>query len=381
MDSASELHKWLTRKELQCGVKNHESAQLFTDNQRELKVLAEAIRDLDPNAESRVEGMSGGEVLGTALIMWLKNEADDIEVAKRVVKMVWPRMGAKRSLTHPEWAESCDTKLDLVSRIESWLRTYSARCERHLLKLSYLCPGCQHGMCTACNDAESRTQCPRCTEPIPQIPNGHQHSESSSSFGAPCLNLHALGEQWIEEVTDVDFVRTNTEGHLECDHLKFKAHIRGWKAGTRERRCQHLLKKPDHNLRKALLNATWKDILLVPQAWYPDHTPKYETQGWWYVPAEEVLGRTCKSCHAFRALEDFTGNKRKKTVPGICFGCKTEDDLASTQRGSGSSKMGPRTLLDFRPPFFASCICRQRYISRTPGITVQANLSAWPCTR
>jgi hypothetical protein len=103
-----------------------------------------------------------------------------------------------------------------------------------------------------------------------------------------------------------------------------------------------LLQKPDHNLRKALLNATWKDILLVPQAWYPDHTPKYETQGWWYVPAEEVLGRTCKSCHAFRALEDFTGNKRKKTVPGICFGCKTEDDLASTQRGSGSSTMGPR---------------------------------------
>ena len=256
--------------------------------------------------------------------------------------MVWPRMGAKRSLIHPEWAESCDTKLDLASRIESWLRTYSARCERHLLKLTYWCPGCQHGMCTACNDAESRTQCPRCTEPIPQLPNGLQHSDSSSSFGAPCLNLHALGEQWIEEVTDVDFVRTNTEGHLEGEHLKFEAHIRGWKAGTRERRCQHLLQKPDHNLRKALLNATWKDILLVPQAWYPDHTPKYETQGWWYVPAEEVLGRTCKSCNAFRALADFTGNKRKKTVPGICFGCKSEDDPASTRRGSGSSKMGPR---------------------------------------
>ena len=57
---------------------------------------------------------------------------------------------------------------------------------------------------------------------------------------------------------------------------------------------------------------------------------------------EEVLGRTCRSCHAFRALEDFTGNKRKKTVPGICIGCKTEDDLASTQRGSGSANMGPR---------------------------------------
>ncbi len=27
--------------------------------------------------------MSGGEVLGTALIMWLKNVADEIEVAKK----------------------------------------------------------------------------------------------------------------------------------------------------------------------------------------------------------------------------------------------------------------------------------------------------------
>ena len=59
--------------------------------------LAEAIRDRDPNAESRVEGMSGGEVLGTALIIWLKNEEDDIEVAKRVVKAVWPRMGVWES--------------------------------------------------------------------------------------------------------------------------------------------------------------------------------------------------------------------------------------------------------------------------------------------
>jgi len=86
-----------------------------------------SIRNLDPNAESRVELMSGGEVLGTALLMWLKNAEDDIEVAKRVVKAVWPRMGAKRSQTHSEWAESCDTKMDLVTKIESWLRTNSAR--------------------------------------------------------------------------------------------------------------------------------------------------------------------------------------------------------------------------------------------------------------
>jgi hypothetical protein len=293
---------------------------LFTDNQRELTALAKAIRDNDPNAVSRVEGMSGGEALGAALIMWLKNETDEIEVAKRVVKMVWPRMGVNGSLTHPGWEAFCDTKLGLVAGIESWQRTHSTRCERHLLKFTYLCPGCQHGMCTVCNDEESRTQCPRCKEPIPQTPNGRQFSDSNSFPGAPCLNLHALGEQWIEEVTDVDFVRTDKEGHREGEHLKFKAHIRGWRAETREKRCQQLLQKPDHTLRKELLGATWKDVMLVPQAWYPDHTPKYETQGWWYVPAEEVLGRTCKSCHAFRALEDFIGKKRKKTVPENCIG-------------------------------------------------------------
>ena len=63
--------------------------------------------------------------------------------------------------------------------------------------------------------------------------------------GTKCLNLHTLGEQWIEEVTDVDIVRTTTEEHLEGKHLKFKAHIRGWKAGTRERRCQNLLAKTE----------------------------------------------------------------------------------------------------------------------------------------
>jgi hypothetical protein len=130
--------------------------------------------------------------------------------------------------------------------------------------------------------------------------------------------------------------------HLEGEHLKFKAHIRGWKAVTRERRCQSLLAKTEHNLRKALLSTPWKDVLLVPQAWYPEHTPKYETQGWWYVPAEAVLGRTCKSCNAFCELADFTGNKRKKTVPVICFKCKSEDDRTGTQSGCGKTKTAPR---------------------------------------
>ena len=90
-----------------------------------------AIRNQDPNTESRVELMSGGEVLGTALITWLRDAEDEIEVARKVVEAVWPRKCAGRSQTHLEWAASYETKLDLITNIESWMRKYSARCERY----------------------------------------------------------------------------------------------------------------------------------------------------------------------------------------------------------------------------------------------------------
>ena len=197
MDPMSKMHQWLTLKEIQYGVRHHETAQMFVDNQEELGLLAEAIRNQDPNTESRVELMSGGEVLGNALITWLRGAVEEIEVARKVVEAVWPRACAGRSQTHPEWEASYETKLDLITEIESWMRKYSARCERHLIKLGYLCPECQHGLCTVCNDIENRTHGPWCMAPFPQLPNGH--SEQNSSRGTQCLNLHTLGEQWIEE--------------------------------------------------------------------------------------------------------------------------------------------------------------------------------------
>ncbi len=107
-------------------------------------------------------------------------------------------------------------------------------------------------------------------------------------FEARCLNLHALGEQWIKEVTDADMVRATTQEYLEGNHLKFKAHIRGWEASFRELLCQSLLVKTERNLRKALLIDPWRDILLVPHAWYPYHKPKFETPGWWYAYQQKM---------------------------------------------------------------------------------------------
>jgi hypothetical protein len=195
IDPICKMNQWLPIKELQYGVRDHENAQMFFDNHKELRLLADPIRNQDPNTESRVELMIGGEVLGTALITWIRGAEDEIEVARIVVEAVWPRACTGRSQTHPKWATSCETKLDLITEIESWVRKYSARCERHLIKLGYYCPGCQHGLCTACNDIQGRIQCPWCMEPFPQMPHGHQQPAHSHASETQCLNVHALGEQ------------------------------------------------------------------------------------------------------------------------------------------------------------------------------------------
>ncbi len=328
MDPMSQMFQWLWKKERQQGIKDSEIAHLFTDNRKELKQLADAFRRQELNATSRVEMMSGGEVLGTTLIAWLKDESDDIGIARRVVETVWPRVCLGRAQVHPDWTKSCETKWDLIQAMESWVRMHNARCKRHLSKLGYRCPKCQHGMCTVCIEVEGRTQCPLCMEPFPRVPHGHPQQAHSRAYTTQCLNIHALGEQWIEDVTDVKVVQTSQEECHEGEHLKFRARVRGWKTEIRKERCQQLLDK-------SLLRPLWKDVLLIPQAWYPEHKPRYETQGWWYVPAEEILGRECKSCRAFHELAEYAGTKRRKESRGQCRSCQSKErktDAPSTRR-------------------------------------------------
>ena len=136
-------------------------------------------------------------------------------------------------------------------------------------------------------------------------------------------------------LTDVEEVQTLQEECLEEEKLKFKAHIRGWKTEIRKERCQQLLDKNEYNLRRALLRPLWKDVLLIPRDWYPEHQPRYETSGWWYVPAEEILGRECKSCKVFHELTEYVGAKRRKDGRGQCRNCQSKEsqtDVPSTRR-------------------------------------------------
>jgi hypothetical protein len=90
------LNPWLTHKELKCGIKrDDEAARSFVDNQRALELLANTISNLTPIEASKMESMSGGEVLGAALITWLKDMEETIEVTRKVVGNVWPRVRRK----------------------------------------------------------------------------------------------------------------------------------------------------------------------------------------------------------------------------------------------------------------------------------------------
>jgi hypothetical protein len=285
-----------------------------------------------------VQSMSGGEVLCTALIAWLRDGDDSLEVSQKVVEMVWPRACAGWPQTQHSWKNEGATKLELLSEIETELRKGGARCQQHLTRLGYYCPHCHHGACTVCNDKEGRIQCPRCQTPFPHMTPVHQQQVRTHAYAPPCLNLHALGEQWIGEVSDVDIVQNPQEDSHEGDQLIFKAHIRGWETEVWQIRCQSLKGKSDLALHQALLRPGWKDILLIPQHWYPADLPKFETEGWWYAPAEEVLGRTCKSCRTFYEIENSAGAKRSRRSNVRCPKCQFENDQAKATVERGKQK-------------------------------------------
>jgi hypothetical protein len=111
----------------------------------------------------------------------------------------------------------------------------------------------QNRLCITCNGLKGLTKCPLCDEPFPRKEVEQCTRAQGSSAQIQWLNVHALGEQFIEKVTGVRISQRAQKGeHLEREHLEFKAHVRGWKIDIRKNRCQSLLQKSDSNLRQEL---------------------------------------------------------------------------------------------------------------------------------
>jgi hypothetical protein len=73
--------------------------------------------------------MIGGEVLGTALITWIKDteETVTIKVARKVVGNVCPRLCEEGSQSHTAVVMSCKSKFELTVSVEKWMRANSVR--------------------------------------------------------------------------------------------------------------------------------------------------------------------------------------------------------------------------------------------------------------
>jgi hypothetical protein len=99
-----------------------------------------------------------------------------------------------------------------------------------------------------------------CNEAFPRMEDEQCTLVQGNSLRVRCLNIQALGEQWIEKVTEA---RVSGRAQKEGEHLEFRAHIKGWEMGAKKRRCNTLLQKSDCNLRDELLKQRQKDVLLI----------------------------------------------------------------------------------------------------------------------
>ena len=76
----------------------------------------------------------GVSFLCTALIVWLRDGDDSIEVSQKVVEIVWPRACAGWPQTQHSWKSEGTTKLELLSEMKQ-------SCESIVQDASSILPG------------------------------------------------------------------------------------------------------------------------------------------------------------------------------------------------------------------------------------------------
>ena len=98
------------------------------------------------------------------------------------------------------------------------------------------------------------------------------------------VNMHWLGESFVEKVSDVRR-RSTVDGQAAApgESLEFLAHIRGCQSEARKQRRDKLLQlDSDTWLRVALTAAAGADIFFIPEIHFARETPELDDEGWWY---------------------------------------------------------------------------------------------------
>ena len=98
------------------------------------------------------------------------------------------------------------------------------------------------------------------------------------------VNMHRLGESFVEKVSDVRR-RATVDGQAAApgESLEFLAHIQGWQSEARKQRRDKLLQlDSDTGLRVASTGAAGADIFFIPEIHFAGETPELDDEGWWY---------------------------------------------------------------------------------------------------
>ena len=200
----------------------------------------------------------------------------------------------------------------LIKVVEERVRDCQTRCVRHQTLLQCICPTCQSKSCVECNESLVQVKCSRCQTCITSSPHARAQGKRKKPVGIQLLNVHALGDNWIEKVIGA---RQPEESDATPEDLQFLALVRGWETATRQVRCKTLLDiESDRKLQQDLIRGQHRDVLFIPQTWYPASATKFETNGWWYAPAEELWVKLCRGCATWCEEREFTGPNAKLSL-------------------------------------------------------------------
>ena len=157
------------------------------------------------------------------------------------------------------------------------------------------------------------------------------------------VNMHRLGESFVEKVTDVRR-RVTVDGKVTApgESMEFLALIQGWQSEARRERRERLLKLNDIGLRIALEHATVKDVFFIPEVHFAEKKPMLaDDDGWWYQVRSVIWCRTCGKCRVRDA------NYERAVFQRICELLQTEHEEHSGQ-GDFASRWKGANGLEFR---------------------------------
>jgi hypothetical protein len=229
------------------------------------------------------EWLAGGEERGA------EEEEEIVSGVIRKMPPLW--QSAWREVEHTEGGRDRTRRRGIIQQLVSKMTLRCARCQGRNEKQCEQCGVRSCGRCTegkhqcrVCGTergAEERDERKRRQDEI-GCGRGEESGKKSErrAYGRRGINIHRLGEAFVEEVTEMRRVEARGSGETEVgEELEFLARVRGWSlAPSEEEHSERTSELLGIEKEAALCRSVVKKgcILHIPASHYPRETPKYQ---------------------------------------------------------------------------------------------------------